>query len=100
MVRLNARRLATIRTLALVGLLAIGLAAATALALGQAHTAFTFTGAMHSRRANHSATLNEAVAQRSRSSSRPCRYQARYTPQCMVSTTPARSWDRIGTKTM
>ncbi len=58
MIRMNAQRIGAIFTATLSGLLAIGLAAATAAtALGQAHGTFRFTGSMHTARAFHTATL-------------------------------------------
>ena len=58
MVRWNVHRFRTIRTLALVGLLAIGLAAVTAPpALVQASSTWTITGSMSTARIKHTATL-------------------------------------------
>ena len=58
MTRMNIQKVARILTTTLSGLLAVGLAAATAApALGQAHGTFTFTGAMRFGRQGHTATL-------------------------------------------
>jgi hypothetical protein len=58
MPRMNAQRVARIRTTVLSGLLALGLAAATPVpAFGQASGTFAFTGSMNTTRAFHTATL-------------------------------------------
>jgi len=55
---INTQKVARILTTTLSGVLAAGLAAATAApALGHAHGTFTFTGSMHFGRAFHTATL-------------------------------------------
>ena len=57
MTSMNAQSVAEILTTTLSGLLAVGLAAATAVsALGQAHGTWTSTGAMHTARFLHTAT--------------------------------------------
>jgi hypothetical protein len=58
MTRMNTQKVARNLTTTLSGVLAVGLAAATAApAFGQAHGTFTFTGSMHTARAFHTATL-------------------------------------------
>jgi hypothetical protein len=58
MTRMNTQKVARILTITLSGVLAVGLAAATAApALGQVSGTFTFTGSMHTARAFHTATL-------------------------------------------
>jgi hypothetical protein len=58
MTRMNTQKIARICTITLSGVLAVGLAAATAApAFGQAHGTFTFTGSMHQSRQRHTATL-------------------------------------------
>jgi hypothetical protein len=55
---MNAQKLARIFTIALSGLLTVGIAAATAApAFGRAHGTFTNTGSMHTGRVYHTATL-------------------------------------------
>jgi hypothetical protein len=58
MTQMNARRIAEILRSTLFGLLAVGLAAATAAPVfGQAHGAWTYTGFLHTARQFHTATL-------------------------------------------
>jgi hypothetical protein len=58
MTRMNPQKVAKVLTIALSGVLAVGLAAATAAsAFAQAHDTWTFTGRMHTARLLHTATL-------------------------------------------